>query len=51
MLKKGNVGGRIREFLVVRLPDICIYLRLAAIFDLRTFNFEARGWLRMFEKL
>ena len=32
-------------------PDICIYLRLSAIFDLRSFYFEARGCLKFFEKL
>ena len=32
-------------------PDICIYLRFTAIFDPRTFYFEARGCLRMLEKL
>ena len=32
-------------------PHICIYLRFAVIFDLRSFYFEARGCLRMFEKL
>ena len=33
------------------LLDICIYLGFTAIFNQRTFYFEARGCLRMLEKL
>ena len=45
-----SLGPRVLKFFSWP-PDICIYLGFAAIFDLRTFYFEARGCLRMFEKL